>query len=188
LLRNRQHMNPTNLMHRKNRHINPGVVISIAVCGVLFFIGVVRLLSYSLGATGDFVRHSPFAVLCYNPASLANVQYFKILATPSVVALIYFFFRWRNAGAPEYLGSVRFDRVHRLDFESPLLRGILTTVITVHWLGMEWWKFHVEGFYPWSALENPLLNAGILLLGQGLAFWGMKYLSFEPISKQERRR
>lgn len=167
----------------KNRQKNWGAVISICVCAILGFVGLVRLLSYSQGSTGDFVRHSFVGFLCYNPASLINAQYFKILATPSVVALIYFFFRWRNAGAPSYLGAIRFDRVHRLNFESKILRGILTTVITIHWIGMEWWKFNVEGFYPWSKLESHSMNIWVLIASQALAFWGMKYLSFEPITR-----
>jgi len=139
------------------------------------------MLSYSHGATGDFVRNSIFGFLCYNPDSLASAQYFKILATPSVVALIYFFFRWRNAGLPSYLGSEKFEHARRIDFKSPVLRLILTTVITVHWIGMEWWKFNVEGFYPWSVLENRGLNIAVLIASQAIAFWGMKYLSFDPV-------
>jgi hypothetical protein len=167
----------------KNRQKNVHVMASIGVCGVLVFVGLIRLLSYSLGAAGDAVRHSVLGFLGYNPDSLFNAQFFKILATPAVVGLIYFFFRWRNTGVPSYSSSAKFDRVHRLDFESPVLRGILTSAITVHWLAIEWWKFNVDGFYPWSALESRWLNIGVLIVSQTLAFWGMKYLSFDPISK-----
>jgi hypothetical protein len=106
-----------------------------------------------------------------------SAQFFKVVATPSVVAGIYFFFRWRNAGRP--IGRVG----ERLDFQSPVLRGIVTSVITLHWIAMEWWKFNVEGFYPWSPLESRLVNIAVLIASQAIAFWGMKYLSFEPIRR-----
>jgi hypothetical protein len=167
----------------KNQLLNLDAVVSIGVCSALVFIGLVRLLSYSQGATGDFVRHSPLGFLCYNPDSLLNARFFKILATPSVIAMVYFFFRWRNARGLFYPGSAKFDDFHRLDFRSPLLRGILTSVVTIHWVGMEWWKFHVEGYYPWSPLESRSVNIWVLLTSQALAFWGMKYLSFKPIFK-----
>lgn len=165
-----------------NRKTNLGALASVSVCAVLIFVGLVRLMSYSRGVFGDAVRDSIVGFLCYNPESRINAQFFKILATPTVVAGVYFFFRWRNAGRSSVLGGPGRDLGYRLDFKSPLLRAILTSVITLHWFAMEWWKFHVEGFYPWSPLENPLLNLAVLIVSQAVAFWGMKYLSFEPIS------
>jgi hypothetical protein len=165
------------------KRTNAAAAASIAVCSILVFIGIVRLLSYSQGAIGDTVRRSVFGFLCYDPSSVFSVQFFKILATPSVVALIYFFFRWRNAAAPSSRDASRISGIHRLDFKSPVLRGILTSVITVHWVAMEWWKFNIQGFYPWSKLENRALNIGVLIASQALAFWTMKYLSFEPLSE-----
>jgi hypothetical protein len=131
---------------------------------------------------GDVVRGSPFAFLCYSSDSYVNVQFFKLLATPSVVAGIYFFFRLRNAGLPASRAAAGRGRAHRLDFESPLLRLILITVVTLHWVAMEWWKFNVEGFYPWSPLESRWLNLVVLFASGALSFWGMKYLSFDPLS------
>jgi len=160
---------------------NRRAVISSVVCMVLALVGFVRLLSYSRGYIGDTVRHSVVGFLAYNPHSLVSAQFFKILATPSVVALIYFFFRRWNANVPFYAADPAIERANRLDFESPVLRLILTSIITVHWLAMEWWKFHVTSFYPWSPLENRALNIVVLLSGQALAFWAMRYLSFEPI-------
>lgn len=171
----------------KHRRWNVGAAVSTGLCAVLALAGTVRLLSYTHGAWGEFVRRSFLSVFAYKPDSPADVRFFKILATPSVVAVIYFFFRWRNSSAPSHLGAIPFDRVHRLDFESPILRGVLTTVITLHWLAIEWWKFNVEGFYPWSALENRALNIVVLLVGQAIAFWGMKYLSFDPIFVPDER-
>jgi hypothetical protein len=166
-----------------DRQKNLGALVSIAVCAVFVFVGLVRLLSYSQGPVGDIVRNSFAGLLCYNPDSHLNAQFFKLLATPTVVAGIYFFFRWRNAGRPSSPGSARLDRLNRLDFKPPVLRGILTTVITIHWLAMEWWKFNIEGFYPSSDLESRWVNIGVLIASQSLAFWGMKYLSFEPVLK-----
>jgi hypothetical protein len=160
------------------------VAVSIGVCGLLVFVGGVRMLSYSLGPAGDIVRHSVFGFLCYDPDSAASVRFFKVLATPSVVALFYFLFRWRNAGAPRRPGASGALAGPALDFTSPVLRAILTSVITLHWLGMEWWKFHVDGFYPWSPLESRWLNVVVLLVGQAFAFQTMKYLSFEPNRRQ----
>jgi hypothetical protein len=99
-----------------------------------------------------------------------------------MVALIYFLFRWRNKQAPTYPGSGGRGRFHRLDFRSPVLRAVLTIVITLHWVAMEWWKFNTEDFYPWSELESRWLNLGVLLAGQALSWWAMKYLRFEPVS------
>jgi len=153
---------------------NQNAAISVAVCAVLLCVGLLRFASYSEGALGDAVRGSFVGFLAYDPASKLNAQFFKLLATPSVVAGIYFFFRWRNAGRPE---------LSRVDFRSPLLRLILTSVVTLHWLAMEWWKFNTEGFYPWSPLESRAVNIGVLLASQVLAFVTMKYLSFGPIRK-----
>lgn len=138
------------------------------------------MLSYLRDDIGDTVRHSIVGFLAYNPDSFASAQFFKFLATPSVVALIYFFFRQRNTGPRGYRRDPVIERANRLDFASPLLRLILTSIVTLHWLAMEWWKFHAVGFYPWSPLENPALNIVVLLVGQVFAFWGMRYLSFEP--------
>jgi hypothetical protein len=163
-------------MESKAPSMDRRVIVSVVICASLIFIGVVRLLSYSRGVVGDVVRHSFVGFLCYDPESSINAQYFKVLATPSVVAAIYFFFRWRNGQRPR--GRVSIDG---LDFRSPVLRGFLTSVVTLHWLAMEWWKFHVEGFYPWSPLESRWLNIGVLVVGQVVTFWGMKYLSFGPV-------
>lgn len=165
------------------RRWNIPALVSIAVCAALALVGLVRLVSYSEGAAGTIVRHSIVGFLAYNPASVLSTRVFKILATPSVVSLIYFFFRWRNAGVSVYRGGASIRRANRLDFSSPVLRGIVTTVITIHWLALEWLKFHVAGFYPWSPLEVAPLNVGLLVLSQALSFTGMKYLSFEPLSR-----
>ena len=161
--------------------------MSVPVCIVFVCIGLIRLLSYSTGPIGDFVRSSFVGFLGYDPASYLNAQFFKLLATPTVVAAICFFFRWRNRRIPSSPLAAGLERAHRLDFKSPVLRLILTTVITLHWLAMEWWKFNVEGFYPWSELESRAVNIIVLIASQGLAYWGMKYLSFDELSTARRR-
>jgi hypothetical protein len=156
--------------------------VSVAVCALLVCIGLVRLLSYSTGVTGDVVRRSFVGFLCYDPDSYLNAQFFKLLATPTVVAAIYFFFRWRNSGILPSRAAAGLDRAHKLDFKSPILRLILTSAVTLHWVAMEWWKFNVEGFYPWSELESRPVNIAVLIASQALAYWGMKYLSFGRLS------
>lgn len=152
--------------------MNKSALLSVVVCAVLVCAGLVRLASYSLGALGDAVRGSFVWFLAYDPGNRFNAQFFKLLATPSVVAGIYFLFRWRNVGCTGY---------RRIDFKPPLLRLILTSLATVHWLAMEWWKFGVEGFYPWSPLESRAVNVAVLLAGQAIAFFAMAYLSFAPL-------
>lgn len=159
-------------------------MVSVLVCATLVGVGLVRFASYSQGTLGDAVRHSFVGFIAYDPTNRANAQYFKILATPSVIAGIYLFFRWRNAGSQPRWRVLRRHDSRRIDFQSPLLRLILTSAVTIHWLAMEWWKFHVEGFYPWSPLENRVINIAVLVAGQLVALWAMKYLSFAPIRSQ----
>ncbi len=166
----------------KNVNVTAGPGWSVLVCALLLCVGLVRLVSYSRGAFSNLVCGSAIGFLCYDPASLLNAQFFKIVSTPTIIAGIYFFFRWRNAGRP----GGRFDE--RLDFKSPLLRGILTTTITLHWFALEWWKFNAEHFYPWSPLEGRWVNVAVLVASQLLAFWGMKYLSFDPIFRGKQGR
>jgi hypothetical protein len=164
------------------RQNNRRALISVGVCAALVFVGLIRMLSYSLGVAGDILRDSAFGFLCYDPGSVLNVRFFKILATPTFVAAIYFLFRWRNRGLPSSSGAAGPRGFKRLDFRSPVLRGLLTSLITAQWLLIEWWKFNQEGFYPWSALESRAINIGVLIASQLIAFWGMKYLCFEPVS------
>ena len=96
------------------RRLNVRVLFSIGISGLLVVVGIVRVMSYSRATPlADWVRSSPLHFLAYEPSSLANVRFFKILATPSVVALIYFYFRWRNAGVPAYPGASVFARSWR---------------------------------------------------------------------------
>jgi hypothetical protein len=164
-----------------DRTINRRALVSVAVCALLVAVGVVRLLSYYGDGVSGAIQHSSMSFLAYKPSEYVNVQFFKVLATPSVMALVYFLFRARNQGYGLRQGTIRHEGYRHIDFKSPWLRLILTSLVTLHWLPMEWYKFHTPGFYPWSPLENPTVNLVVLLCGQVIAFWGMKYLSFEPL-------
>lgn len=163
------------------RTVNRRALVSVSVCALLVVVAVVRLLSYFGGGVNGVIRHASMSFLAYEPSSYVNVQFFKILATPSVIALVYFLFRARNQGYRLRPGTIQHTGYRHIDFKSPWLRLILTSLVTLHWLPMEWYKFHTPDFYPWSPLENPAVNIVVLLCGQVIAFWGMKYLSFEPL-------
>lgn len=146
---------------------------------VLIVVGAARLFSYSRAtALGDFVRASPLGPIAYSPTEVWNAQYFKILATPSIVAMQYLLFRFLNRGAgpgPSW---------RTVDFRSPWLRLLLTSLATAHWAVIELTKFaHPEHFFPWSPIESRTVNFAVLLVGQALSFVGMKYLSFEPLRR-----
>ena len=94
--------------------------------------------------------------------------------------MIYFVFRALNRGhrveLPGYTGPDR-----RIDFESPWLRLLLTTVATLHWVPLEYSKFTSSDFYPSSPLEDLTTNIVVLLASQVLTFFGMRYLSFNAL-------
>ena len=152
------------------------------MCAVLVVIGIVRLMSYSrFGWWGGFVRESFLSFLAYRPDSYASTHFFKILATPSLVAAIYFLVRLRNRVYRKTSPLSYEKHGGRMDFESRLLRFAITAVISLHWAVMEIIKYRTEDFYPFSHLESPAVNALVLLASAILAFWAMKYLSFEPL-------
>ncbi|MCP3978148.1 MAG: hypothetical protein GY716_02295 [bacterium] len=158
-------------------------LISMIVSALLIFIGAVRGLSYLQDPViGDRVRDSIFWFLAYQPTIYVNAQFFKVLATPSIVGMMYFIFYFlnqRHAKVPSYEGALPKPR---LDFRSPWLRLILTTLATAHWLLIEVAKFSQrEEFYPYSVLENRTVNALALITGQVISFFAMKYLCFEPL-------
>jgi hypothetical protein len=168
----------------RRRRINPAALASISVSAALVLVAVVRMLSYSrTGEVGAWVRESFLGGLAYRPDSLASVRFFKILATPSIVAVQYFLFRALNRGHRVTAIDPRARVDRKLDFRSPWLRLVLTTLISLQWVVIEWAKFSAERFYPNSPHESAWVNAGVLLASQALAFWGMKYLSFDPLFK-----
>jgi hypothetical protein len=171
------------------RRLHTPTLISVAVCGVLVMMGIVRVMSYSRGALlGDIARGALFSWLAYQPSSYLNAQFFKIFATPSAVAGVYFLIRLRNSSYRRMSPDSYETHGGKIDFASPWLRLILTSVVSFHWAVMELIKYRAEDFYPFSSLESPLVNALVLLVGQVVAFWGMKFLSFEPLLRNDASR
>ena len=71
--------------------------ISVAISALLVLIAALRMVSYSRATPfGDLVRNSPLRLLAYKPGSYLDVQFFKIIATPTLVAMQYFLFRALN--------------------------------------------------------------------------------------------
>ena len=165
-------------------------LLSLAVAWLLIAVGAVRALSYVRGGPlaplGELVRESWLGWLAYRPHVAADVRYFKILATPSVVAAQYLVFRWLNRGHRRGFLDEEELRRRRLDFGSPWLRLALTSLVSAHWLVLELFKFGSDDFYPSSPLEDPRINLAVLIAGQVLAFRGMKHLSFEPLLVEPR--
>ena len=159
-------------------------MISAVVCSGLLAVGAVRFLSYS--STNPLalrLRESALGWLAYQPDIPWSVRFFKLIATPVLVALVYFVFRALNRAhrirLPGYQAPDR-----RIDFASPRLRLVLTTVATLHWVQLEYLKFSREDFYPFSPHESLWINVVVLLAGQALAFFGMRYLSFDPLVRE----
>jgi hypothetical protein len=162
---------------RLDRH----ALFSALACAGLLGVGAVRVLSYSqTNPISIGLRESALGWLAYQPDLPWNVHFFKFIATPVLVAVIYFVFRALNRGHQVRLpGHDGPDR--RIDFASPWLRLVLTTVVTLHWIPLEYMKFTREGFYPNSPLESVTINVIVLLASQAFAFFGMRHLSFDPL-------
>jgi hypothetical protein len=154
---------------------------SVLVCGGLLAVGVARMLSYSVtNPLAARLRESALGFLAYQPDVFWSVRFFKLVATPVLVAVIYFVFRALNHGHRVRLpGHDAPDR--RIDFSSQWLRLVLTTVATLHWVPLEYMKFTTDDFYPSSPLEDLTTNIVVLLAGQALTFFGMRLLSFDPL-------
>lgn len=168
------------------RHPHKSALLSIVICAILALIGVVRVMSYSRGTLlGELAGWPLLSYLAYQPSSYASAQFFKIIATPSVVAGIYFLIRMRNRSYRRMSPDSYEIHGGKIDFKSVWLRLILTSVISFHWVVMELVKYHAEDFYPFSSLESPFVNALVLLASWAIAFWGMKYLSFEPVFRHD---
>jgi hypothetical protein len=150
-------------------------LVSIVVAVVLILIASLRFASYFRSSQlGELIGTSAFQFVAYRPSVYLNVQFFKLLATPSVVAGQYLLFRLLNRGHN--------DPRRYLDFESPWLRLVLTSIVTLNWILIESAKFsNSETFYPYSQLESQSMNICVLLVSQLLAFVGMKYFCFSPL-------
>ena len=77
--------------------INKRVLSAFIICSILIFAGAVRILSYLRGSfVSQIIGDTFLQCFAYQPESYFNVSFFKILATPSVIACIYFLFRGLN--------------------------------------------------------------------------------------------
>ena len=150
--------------------IDRRAVASVLTCLVLAAVGALRFLSYPGSVLHGALSGTPLGFLAWDPSHPVTSRFVKILATPSVVSLMYFLFRLLN-------------RMHRrtLDFRGPGLRAALVGVVTAHWVLIEAAKFGVEGFDMRSPLESAGENAAVLLASAALAFFGMRLLSFAPL-------
>jgi hypothetical protein len=163
--------------------ISINVLLAFIICAILVFIGTVRILSYSKdGFIAAILEGTIFHYFAYRPESYLNVRFFKILATPSVVALIYFLFRGLNDNSGGNLRHKINNEWRRIDFNSGIFRFCLVTIISICWIPIEVMKFQFGNvFYPYSSLEDPLANSIVLAAGGILCFFLMKYLSFKPL-------
>jgi hypothetical protein len=157
--------------------------VSVLLAGVLVFVGIVRLLSYYRASVGPWISESMLACLAYQPDSFGNVRYFKILASLSAVSFIYFLFRILNRGHRRAFPPGYPSHHRDLDFRSAWLRLVLIASVNVHWAAQEWYKFSTR-CYPYSPLESWESNAVVLAVSSVIAFFGMKYLSFDPLLRE----
>jgi hypothetical protein len=159
------------------------VLVSHLAAGILVLVGAVRVFSYYRPIADQWIHESAVGFLAYQPDDFFSVRYFKIVASLSVVGLLYFIFRFLNRGhrAAFPLG---YPSHHRdLDFTSPWVRLALLTVVNLQWVLHEWHKFATKS-YPYSPLESWESNAVVLALSGLIAFFVMKHLSFRPLLKQ----
>ncbi len=138
-----------------------------------------RTASYA--EAGRWLQDSWFGFLAYQPDSAASVRYFKFLATPSVVAVQYFLFRFLNRGHRPPV-DLPHASARIMDFKPLWLRVVLTTLVTANWLLIEVFKFAGrEEFYPYSPLEDATINLVVLGVSQVVSIVAMKYLAFGPL-------
>ena len=166
-----------------NTLINVKVLSAFIICSILILAGAVRVLSYSRGSfIAPVIDDSLLRFFAYQPENYFSVNFFKIIATPAITALIYFLFRGFN-DRYEVDGQHRItNEWRRVDFNSRIFRFWLIFMITLCWIPVEFIKFHFKSeFYPYSTLENPLINSIVLTVGGILCFFLMKYLPFKPL-------
>jgi hypothetical protein len=163
-----------------SRRIHLPTLFSFLTAVPLVIVGVLRVLSYYRQIAEHWIHNSILRYLAYHPDSFYSVRYFKILASLSVVSLLYFFFRYFNCGLRTHFPP-GYETHHReIDFRSPWTRLALLTVVNIHWVFQEWYKFSTIS-YPYSPLESWKSNAVVLALSGLIAFFGMKYFSFRPL-------
>ncbi len=167
----------------RNKLIDARVLFAFIVCAILIIIGIVRVLSYSRnGLISHILEDSILHHFAYRPESYLNVSYFKLFATPSIIALIYFIFRGLNDNKNKVTKHKINNDWTQVNFKSFLFRFILTVIITICWIPLEVMKFSLgKSYYPYSELEDPLTNIFVLIAGGILCLFLMKYLPFGPL-------
>jgi hypothetical protein len=157
-------------------------LVSHVAAGLLVLVGFVRVLSYYRPIADQWIHDSFLGFLAYQPDDFFSVRYFKILASLSVVGLLYIIFRVLNRGHRAVF-PLGYPSHHRdLDFTSPWVRLALLMVVNFQWVLHEWHKF-ANKTYPYSPLESWESNAVVLALSGLIAFFTMKHLSFRPLLK-----
>lgn len=128
------------------------------------------------------VEDTLFHHCVYRPEDHFNVRYFKIFATPSIIALIYFLFRGLNSTNSGALRHEINNSWRNVDFKPFPFRLYITAMITICWIPIEIMKFQFGNtFYPYSDLEYPFINIITLTAGGIISFYLMKFLPFNPL-------
>jgi len=163
--------------------INKRVLSAFIICSILIFAGAVRILSYLRGSfVSQIIGDTFLQCLAYQPESYFNVSFFKILATPSVIACIYFLFRGLNGKYDDVSRLKIIDEWRKVNFNSGIFRFWLVLMISLCWIPIEVIKFNFKDtFYPYSKLENPVTNSIVLAAGGILCYFLMKYLPFNKL-------
>ena len=86
-------------MHAFRHRLNRPALFSTLICAGLIGVGVVRVLSYSrTNPIAIGLRDSALGWLAYQPGVPWSVRFFKLVATPVMMAMVYFVFRALNLG------------------------------------------------------------------------------------------
>ena len=168
--------------------INFKVLSAFIICSIIIFTGIIRILSYSRGNfISQIIEETLLHYLAYQPESYFSVSFFKIIATPAFTALIYFLFRGLNDKDDDAEQRTIINQWRRINFNSAILRFCLVIMISLCWIPIEIIKFSLKSaFYPYSTLENPLVNSITLAAGGIISFFLMKYLPFKPLIKKRK--
>jgi hypothetical protein len=166
-----------------NIKINIKVLSAFIICSFLIFAGIVRILSYLRESfISQIIEDTFLYYFAYHPKSYFNVNFFKIFATPSIIAFIYFLFRGLNDKEDDMSRQKIINEWRKVNFNSGVFRFFIVLMISLCWIPIEVIKFHFKGsFYPFSTLEDPLVNLIVLAAGGILSYFLMKYLPFNQL-------
>jgi len=162
------------------RPISGRTLTSLLIAGILTFVGFVRHSSY--GSLKCLFEDTALKCLLRQPLNHDNVQYFKILATPSVVSALYLF----HMASRNVFNKMGGKKMNNLILELFQDRKRLVVFISSVWCLTEIKKYlssvlRIETTIPLGPTESQAVNIIVLLASGIIAFWGMKYLSFKPL-------